>query len=41
MLSPKLIEITPADLNVYFISTGSNIGSNSSPIFSNKTGYPS
>jgi hypothetical protein len=41
ILSPKLIDITPALLNVYFINTGSNIGSISSPTFSSKTGYPS
>ena len=41
MLSPKLIEITPADLNVYFIRIGSKIGSKSSPTFSSTTGNPS
>lgn len=40
-LSPKLIDIMPPDLNVYFINNGSNIGSTSSPTFSKSKGYPS
>lgn len=35
------MDTTPADLNVYFNNNGSKIGSNSSPIFSSNTGYPS
>ena len=35
------METTPADLKVYFNNKGSKIGSNSSPMFSSNTGYPS
>lgn len=36
VLSPSLIQMLPACLNVCLSSSGSRIGSNSSPIFSNK-----